>query len=76
MKLCCVQLLHAGLLEDVLSIWPAKESSWDAHCSIDTQLLSGAGRHETKAYLAAEGPASATAALDCLLRCEAAGDFR
>lgn len=39
MKLCCVQLFNAGLLADVLPIWQARESSWDAHCSIDVQLL-------------------------------------
>lgn len=75
MKLCCVQLFNAGLLNDVLVIWRAKESSWDAHCSIDVQLLCGAGLEATKEYLAAEGSHSASAALDYLRRCEAARDF-
>jgi hypothetical protein len=76
MKLCCVQLFNAGDLSDVPAIWRAKESSWDAHCTIDVQLLCGAGLEETKAGLAAIGSEEASAALDYLLACEAAGDFR
>ena len=75
MKLCCVQLFNAGSLADVLLIWQAKESSWDAHCSIDVQLLCGAGLEETMAYLMAEGSPAASAALDYLRQSEAAGDF-
>ncbi len=75
MKLCCVQLFNAGSLADVLLIWEAKEASFDASCSIDVQLLCGAGLQETIAYLAAEGSPAASAALDYLRRCEAAGDF-
>jgi hypothetical protein len=75
MKLSCVQLFNAGSLDDVLSIWQAKTSSFDAHCSIDVQLLCGAGLEETKAHLSAENSDDASAALDYLLRCEAAGDF-
>lgn len=75
MKLCCVQLFNAGSLTDILLIWAAKESSFDAHCSIDVQLLYGAGLQETIAYLAAEGCPAASAALGYLRRCEAAGDF-
>jgi len=44
MKLCCVQLFNAGVMCDVLTIWRAKFSSWDAFCSIDIQLLCGRGR--------------------------------
>jgi hypothetical protein len=75
MKLCCVQLFDAGSLDDVLRIWAAKRASFDAGCSIDVQLLCGAGLEETKAYLAADGSDGAAAALDCLLCCEQAGDF-
>jgi hypothetical protein len=75
MKLCCVQLFNAGNLDDVLPIWRAKESSWDAHCSIDVQLLCGAGLEETKAYLATEKSEDASEALDYLVSCEATGDF-
>jgi hypothetical protein len=75
MKLCCVQLFNVGFLNDVLLIWRAKESSWDAHCSIDVQLLCGAGLEMTREYLAAEGSHNASAALNYLRQCEAAGDF-
>jgi hypothetical protein len=75
MKLCCVQLFNAGLVTDVLRIRQAKESSWDAHCSIDIQLLCGGGLQETIAYLTAEASPAASAALDYLRQCEAAGDF-
>ncbi|HZN70292.1 MAG TPA: hypothetical protein VFC00_01200 [Micromonosporaceae bacterium] len=75
MKLCCVQLFNAGQLDDVLTIWQAKESSWDAHCSIDVQLLCGAGLDAAKAHLAAESTQTASEALRYLSDCEAAGDF-
>jgi hypothetical protein len=72
MKLCCVQLFTAAHLRDVEAIWLAKESSFDAHCSIDVQLLCGAGLEATKAFLQASGPEDALA---YLVECEAAGDF-
>ncbi|GIH02266.1 hypothetical protein Rhe02_03330 [Rhizocola hellebori] len=75
MNLCCLQLFNAGQLSDVLVIWLAKESSWDAHCSIDVQLLCGAGLSATKAHLEAAGGEDAAEALRYLLECEAAGDF-
>jgi hypothetical protein len=75
MKLCCVQLFNAGVLDDVPLIWQAKEASWDAHNSIDVQLLCGAGLKETKDYLVAEQSEDASAALAYLLSCEEAGDF-
>lgn len=75
MKLCCVQLFNAGKLDDVLTIWHAKESSWDAHCSIDVQLLCGAGLDATRKHLMIEGSEDAAAALCYLLDCQAAGDF-
>jgi hypothetical protein len=75
MKLSCVQLFNVGDLRDVLAIWRAKTASFDAHCSIDVQLLCGAGLQETKAYLAATDSQDAAAALDYLKTCEAAGDF-
>ncbi|NIL59777.1 hypothetical protein [Salinispora arenicola] len=75
MKLCCLQLFNADQLSDVLVIWQAKESSWDAHCSIDVQLLCGAGLNATKAHLEAHGSEDAAEALRYLLDCEAAGDF-
>lgn len=75
MKLCCVQLFHAGDLVDVLRIWAAKNASFDAMRSIDVQLLCGAGVADTKEFLAADGSDDAVAALDYLVRCEQAGDF-
>ncbi|MFD3929442.1 hypothetical protein [Streptomyces sp. NPDC058614] len=75
MKLCCVQLFNAGVLDDVLLIWQAKSASMDAGCSIDIQLLCGSGLDRTKAYLSSQGLPEAEAALRRLLRCEAAGDF-
>ncbi|MFE9207002.1 hypothetical protein [Micromonospora sp. NPDC007230] len=71
MKLCCLQLFNAGQLSDVLVIWQAKESSWHAHCSIDVQLLCGAGLDATKAHLRADGSEDAAEALRYLLDCEA-----
>jgi hypothetical protein len=73
MKLCCVQLFNNGSLDDVLAIWRAKECSWDAHASIDVQLLCGAGLDETKAYLSER--LDGHEALEYLFSCEAAGDF-
>jgi hypothetical protein len=75
MKLCCVQLFNAAVLEDVLLIWQAKSASMDADCSIDIQLLCGSGLARTKAYLSSRRLPEADAALQRLLRCEAAGDF-
>jgi hypothetical protein len=75
MKLCCVQLFNAGSPDDTLTIWLARESSWDAHCSIDIQLLCGVGLEQAKHHLRADGSQTASDALDYLLQCEAAGDF-
>ncbi len=75
MKLCCVQLFSAGHLDDVLTIWQAKESTWDAHCALDVQLLCGAGVDATKKHLATDGSEEAADALRYLAKCESAGDF-
>ncbi|MFJ9725409.1 hypothetical protein ACIRP3_21910 [Streptomyces sp. NPDC101209] len=75
MKLCCVQLFNASVLEDVLLIWQAKTASMDADCAIDIQLLCGSGLARTKAYLSSRRIPQAEAALQRLIRCEAAGDF-
>ncbi|WP_406635301.1 hypothetical protein [Amycolatopsis sp. WGS_07] len=75
MKLCCIQLFHHGSLDDVLLIWEAKESGWDAHCSIDVQLLCGAGLDATKTFLGAHPSAMAREALEYLTECEEARDF-
>lgn len=76
MRLCCVQLFNAGLLNDVLLIWRAKTASFDCACGLDIQLLCGAGLPKTKVFLAAQGQVpEAEAALEYLLTCEASGDF-
>lgn len=75
MKLCCVQLFNAGVIDDVLLIWRAKTASMDAACSIDVQLLCGRGLAQTKAYLSLLRTPEAEAALQRLLECEEAGDF-
>jgi hypothetical protein len=76
MKLCCVQLFNAGHLDDVLVMWQAKESSWDAHCALDIQLLCGAGLDATKTHLTADDSEVAAQALRYLAECEAAGNFQ
>jgi hypothetical protein len=75
MKLCCIQLFSKAQLSDVLLIWNAKTASMDADCSIDIQLLCGAGLEETKAYLKGIESQAARAALSRILKCEASGDF-
>ncbi len=75
MKLCCVQLFNAARLDDVLAIWKAKTSSFDAACSIDIQLLCAAGLDATRAYLLSVGSTEATAALRRINECETGGDF-
>lgn len=54
MKICCVLLFNAGHVTDSLLVWQARQSSFDAACSIDGQLLCGAGLAETTTYLEAE----------------------
>jgi hypothetical protein len=75
MKLCCVQLFNSGQIADVSLIWRAKMASFDTACSIDVQLLCGAGLELTKAYLSEQDSADAQAALVYLRECEEAGDF-
>lgn len=75
MRLCAVQLFHAGLTEDILRIWRAKTSSMDADASLDIQLLAGAGLERVKDFLSSQTSEDARAALARLLACESAGDF-
>lgn len=75
MKLSCVQMFNAGHLDDVMAVWQAKVSSWDAHCALDVQLLCGAGLDATKAHLAACGSGAAAEALQYITDCQAAGVF-
>ena len=75
MQLCCVQLFCAGHVEDAMPIWDAKTSSMDADCSVDTQLLCGAGLLTTKEYLSNLRTQAAEAVLERLVKTERAGDF-
>ncbi|MFB6839963.1 hypothetical protein [Streptomyces sp. NPDC056361] len=75
MKLCCVQLFLAALLDDVLLIWSAKTASWDADRSIDIELLCAGGLEQTKTYLSGHSSQESQAALKRLLHCEGAGYF-
>jgi hypothetical protein len=51
MKELCFLLFTARQVEDSLLVWEAKAASFDAGCSIDVQLLCGAGFAETVGYL-------------------------
>lgn len=75
MKLCCVQIFSKGSVEDSLLIWQAKTASMDADCSIDIQLLCGAGLEETKAFLTNIHSSPATSALNRIRLCQENGDF-
>ncbi|MFE0678145.1 hypothetical protein [Streptomyces sp. NPDC058867] len=75
MRLCCFQLFNSGDLDDVLLIWSAKQSSFDAACSIDIEFLLGHGLDATKAHLATNRAPAAAAALDRLRELEADGEF-
>ncbi len=75
MKALCVLLFAAGYPEDSLYIWRAKNASFDAHCSLDVQLLCGAGFDATLCYLRGIDGGEARAALAYILDCDAAGDF-
>ena len=73
--LCCVQLFGGAFLDDVLLIWEAKSSGFDLFCSLDVQLLCGAGLDETKEFLSAHPSETAKAALTYIEECELTGDF-
>ncbi|MCC5613210.1 hypothetical protein LC612_42665 [Nostoc sp. CHAB 5834] len=75
MKVSCVQLFSLGNLEDVLLIWEAKNSSMDAGCYIDAQLLCGAGFDPTVDYLKSLDTKVDKDALEWILEVEQAGEF-
>jgi hypothetical protein len=75
MKELCFLLFTARHCEDALLIWRAKRASFDAECSIDIQLLCGAGFAETLRFLRSVDSAEARDTLDCILSRDAAGDF-
>lgn len=75
LKTLCAQLFSLGVVEDALLIWEAKQSSFDAGCSLEIQLLCGAGLPATKEFLARSTAPTAAAALRELTECDQAGDF-
>lgn len=74
-KLCCVQLFGHGDVADSLTIWKCKRIDFDLGCSIDIQLLCGAGVSQTLDYLRQSEDPGAEQALEYLGRCMEAGDF-
>jgi hypothetical protein len=76
LNVCCLQLFAAGRLEDVLLIWQAKESSWNAHGAIDVAFLCGAGLLQTKAYLEQQECEAANKAFQYIEKCERCGNLR
>jgi hypothetical protein len=87
MKLCCVQLFNAAEVGDALAIWRAKTASFDAHCSIDVQLLcsarlaralagAGASDRRPRSVTSYRSPwAGCARRADSLPRCRDAGHF-
>ena len=75
LKLLCTQLFSAGIPSDALPIYEAKMSSFDAGCSIDIQLVCGAGLEATEECLRSSSVPEAIELLTLLDRCKRAGDF-
>ncbi|MGE3802532.1 MAG: hypothetical protein AB7H80_16060 [Candidatus Kapaibacterium sp.] len=75
LRTLCVQLFSLGNVEDILLIWEAKRSSFDAACSLDIHFICGAGLAATREYLANSSAPSASAALEYLTECVEAGNF-
>ena len=74
-KLNCIQLFSFGDVADSVVIWSAKQCSFDMSCSIDVQLLCGAGVDETLAYLDDLETDPASAAATYIRECITTGDF-
>ena len=75
-KVFCVQLFAHGRVEDSLLIWQAKNASFDLSCSVDVQLVCGAGLQATKEFLERQSTKEASDALRYICDCEKTGDFR
>lgn len=75
LRALCLLIFSIGSVHDALLIWKAKQSSFDASCSIDIQFICGAGLAQTKGELAASKDPAGAEALGYLLECEAGGDF-
>ena len=76
MKLLVLQLFGLGLAGDALPIWAAKNASMDSGCSIDVQLLCGAGLEETRSFLKRSSDPAAASALEYIDSCIECGDFK
>jgi hypothetical protein len=77
LQLLAVQSFSLGKVEDCMAIWRAKGASFDAYCTIDAQLMCGAGLVPTLQHLQslAATDAEAALALQHLRQREDAGDF-
>lgn len=75
LKLLCTQLFSAGIASDALLIFEAKMSSFDAGCTIDIQLVCGAGLEATEEFLHSSSAPEAKELLAMLEDCKRAGDF-
>ncbi|MEV6812146.1 hypothetical protein [Micromonospora sp. NPDC051296] len=64
MRICAVQLWHAGTVKDALLVHRARRTSMDATGAVDAELMLGAGVARTKEYLATLGTDEARAILD------------
>lgn len=64
MRICAVQLWHAGAVEDALLIHRARRTSMDATGALDGELMLGAGVARTRAYLATLGTEEAREVLN------------
>ncbi|MGC4897292.1 hypothetical protein [Micromonospora sp. DT31] len=53
MRICAVELWHAGAAEDALLVHRARGTSMDASGAVDAELMLGAGVARTKEYLTA-----------------------
>ncbi|MET7866496.1 hypothetical protein [Micromonospora taraxaci] len=53
MRICAVQLWHAGAVEDALLVSRARGTSMDATGAIDAELMLGAGVARTQEYVGA-----------------------
>lgn len=74
-KCLTVLLFSIGHVEDSLIIWQAKSLTMDLGCSIEVQLLCGAGVEATRDYLSTSPDKQAPQALDHLETCITSGDF-
>ncbi|MCG5445750.1 hypothetical protein NIE79_004271 [Micromonospora sp. NIE79] len=64
MRICAIQLWHAGAVEDVLLVNRARGTSMDATGAVDVELMLGAGVFRTKEYLVTLGTEEARKILD------------